>query len=271
MRAGGAGRRGVSPGAGVAGALDNIFSAPRLRLVRVRPGSPREKGGPLSGQARQRARETGTGEVPSHGQGWCRGDSRKDRYMKRSRAFTLTAVAVVALATSLLSVPAAFGASPGAGKLSLDDPVCASGVSLCADVHGTLNGYYVGHDEPSLLFKSNVPGSGNNLTYLMTLPKDPTAQPTAFGGLETARHGTSSFVQHSGSASRCATRSRPPSSRRPVSRTPTRTTSSAPTRRLPTTSASTPVTRSWSCSSTRRVTWSSSKASAAPPPSTARR
>ena len=101
--------------------------------------------------------------------------------MKRCRAFTLSAATVLALATCLLSVPAAFGATPGAGKLGLDDPVCASSVSLCADSLGRLDGYYVGHDEPSLEFKSNIPGSGNNMTYLMTLPKDPSVQPTAFG------------------------------------------------------------------------------------------
>jgi len=101
--------------------------------------------------------------------------------MKRCRAFTLTAAAVVALASVLLSAPAALGATPGAGKLALDDPLCASSVSLCAAVHGTLNGYYVGHDEPSLEFKSNLPRSGNNMTYVVTLPKDPTVQPTAAG------------------------------------------------------------------------------------------
>jgi len=42
--------------------------------------------------------------------------------MKRSRAFTLLAATVFALATCLLVVPAAFGATPGAGKLGLDDP-----------------------------------------------------------------------------------------------------------------------------------------------------
>ena len=102
--------------------------------------------------------------------------------MKRCRAFTLTAAATFAVAAYLISAGAAFGATTGAGKLGLDDPVCASSVSLCADVHGALNGYYVGHDEPSLEFKSNVPGSGNNMTYVVTLPKDPTVQPTAFGG-----------------------------------------------------------------------------------------
>jgi hypothetical protein len=106
--------------------------------------------------------------------------------MKRCRAFTLTAAAVVA-AAGLLTTPAAFGATAGAGKLALDDPLCASQFSLCADSVGTLDGYYVGHDEPSLLFKSNKPGSGNDMTYVMTLPKDPTSTlPTAFGGPDSA-------------------------------------------------------------------------------------
>ena len=59
--------------------------------------------------------------------------------------------------------------------------MCASDVSLCADPGDSLGGYYVGHDEPSLEFKSNIPGSGNDVTYLMTLPKDPKVQPNASG------------------------------------------------------------------------------------------
>jgi hypothetical protein len=38
-------------------------------------------------------------------------------------------------------------------------------------------GVYVGHDEPSTLFYSNRPGSGNSNQWQLTLPKDPT--PTA--------------------------------------------------------------------------------------------
>jgi hypothetical protein len=76
--------------------------------------------------------------------------------MKRRRALTFTVAAVVGLTTVLLSAPAAFGATSGAGKLGLDDPLCASQFSLCADSVGTLNGYYVGHDEPRS-FKSNKP------------------------------------------------------------------------------------------------------------------
>ena len=41
---------------------------------------------------------------------------------------------------------------------------------------------YVGHDEPSLLFYSNQPGSGNRMQYSVTLPNDPTpAHPTQPG------------------------------------------------------------------------------------------
>jgi hypothetical protein len=41
---------------------------------------------------------------------------------------------------------------------------------------------YVGHDEPSLLFYSNQPGSGNRSQYTVTLPNDPTpAHPTTPG------------------------------------------------------------------------------------------
>ncbi len=182
VRAGGADRRGVSPHAGVAVALNNFFPLPGADSLGSASEALGEKGGSPNWSSAATCEELITGEDRSHGQGWCRDDSRKDRYMKRCRAFTLTAAAVVALATCLLSVPAALGATPGAGKLGLDDPLCASQMSTCADVHGQLNGYYVGHDEPSLEFKSNIPGSGNDMTYLMTLPKDPTTQPTAFGG-----------------------------------------------------------------------------------------
>ncbi len=40
------------------------------------------------------------------------------------------------------------------------------------------NGHYVGHDEPSIKFISNAPGTGHNMTYVMQLAKDPAAAPT---------------------------------------------------------------------------------------------
>jgi hypothetical protein len=108
-------------------------------------------------------------------------DNRKDGFMHRCRGIPIALAGALALAIYLVPVGTAFGSS-GAGKLGLDEPLCASTYSTCADSAGQLNGYYVGHDEPSLEFKSNLPGSGNDMTYLMTLPKDPAVQPTADGG-----------------------------------------------------------------------------------------
>ncbi len=44
------------------------------------------------------------------------------------------------------------------------------------------NGHYVGHDEPSVKFISNDPGSGNDMTYLMRLSTDPRIPPTLAPG-----------------------------------------------------------------------------------------
>jgi hypothetical protein len=65
--------------------------------------------------------------------------------------------------------------------LSGDDPLCSSHASLCADPYESPYGEYVGHDEPSVLYKSGIPGSGNDMTYTVTLPKDPKKQPNASG------------------------------------------------------------------------------------------
>ena len=40
------------------------------------------------------------------------------------------------------------------------------------------NGQYIGHDEPDTTFLSNAPGSGNNVTWNLTLGRDPSALPT---------------------------------------------------------------------------------------------
>jgi hypothetical protein len=40
---------------------------------------------------------------------------------------------------------------------------------------------YIGHDEPSVAFYSNRPGSGNNVTYQIRLPKDPPTRPVQDG------------------------------------------------------------------------------------------
>ena len=45
-----------------------------------------------------------------------------------------------------------------------NEPLCQSRTSLCIDSYDNPGDDYVGHDEPSLEFKSNVPGSDDNVT-----------------------------------------------------------------------------------------------------------
>jgi hypothetical protein len=61
------------------------------------------------------------------------------------------------------------------------EPVCESRSYLCTDASTPLDGEYVGHDEPSLEFKSGIAGSGNDVTYTVKLPVNPTAQPNTTG------------------------------------------------------------------------------------------
>ena len=54
---------------------------------------------------------------------------------------------------------------------------CAQAAAMCTEVAQSddVFGHYVGHDEPSMLFYSNRPGSGNHMSYNVTLPKEPSA------------------------------------------------------------------------------------------------
>ncbi len=103
-----------------------------------------------------------------------------------------------------------------------NEPLCQSRTSLCIDSYDNPGDEYVGHDEPSLEFKSSVPGSGNDITYRLTLPKEPPTRPRQSG-----QGATWNFQLRPtfGSDSRSATRSRRLSSRRSASRTRTPTTS----------------------------------------------
>jgi hypothetical protein len=89
--------------------------------------------------------------------------------MKRRRAGRIVIASVVGVAAWFAFAgvaQAAYGGYDGwPGKKGLYGSMCASAVSLCADPSGLLNGQYVGHDEPSLEFKSNLPGSGNDMSY----------------------------------------------------------------------------------------------------------
>jgi hypothetical protein len=65
-----------------------------------------------------------------------------------------------------------------------DKPLnCNKNSALCTDLYNHRNSYgnYTGHDEPSLLFYSNVPGSGNSGIYRLTLPSEPPTPPNQAG------------------------------------------------------------------------------------------
>ena len=81
--------------------------------------------------------------------------------MKRSRLAALSLLSLPLLAVTALPASAASHAASQAKVLkdtagSIDEPLCQSN-------------------------KSGIPGSGNDMTYVMTLPKDPKTQPNASG------------------------------------------------------------------------------------------
>src|SRR5215469_5843833 len=112
---------------------------------------------------------------------------RKDDAVRHAfiGAALLAAAALVAGSASAAGASAQHSAgllhNARSGNLLGHEPFCESSNSLCADPNAGSAGPYVGHDEPSLEFKSGVPGSGNDMTYTITLPMDPKQQPNASG------------------------------------------------------------------------------------------
>ena len=90
------------------------------------------------------------------------------------RATTLAAagVLVAAFYGGPLTAPATASSTSRPAKFS-----CATSRTLCTEVEDPESAFgedvYVGHDEPSTLFYSNAPGSGNNVRYDVTLPTEP--------------------------------------------------------------------------------------------------
>jgi hypothetical protein len=61
---------------------------------------------------------------------------------------------------------------------------CEVRQGLCKDLPTVIkpNGEYYGHDEPTLGFSSKRPGTGNTMTWTITLPKNPPVKPKQNGG-----------------------------------------------------------------------------------------
>jgi hypothetical protein len=102
------------------------------------------------------------------------------------------AVAALIAATLFMGRAPATSAVAPSPHASLN---CATAKGFCTEVHDTELVFgeetYIGHDEPSLLFYSNVPGSGNSNLYRLRLPKDPPRLPT-----QDATGGTFNFQLH---------------------------------------------------------------------------
>jgi hypothetical protein len=105
--------------------------------------------------------------------------------MRRFVALPLVGAAIVLLAASTPAV----ASQNTAGRLLK----CDYNGPLCAEPAEPLNyeGNYIGHDEPSLLFYSNTPGSGTNQRYRITIPTEPPKKPKQDGA-----GGTFNFQLH---------------------------------------------------------------------------
>jgi hypothetical protein len=92
--------------------------------------------------------------------------------MKLSVLVAIPGTALVTAAALLGPGSAAVAASPSPhAALNCEYAMCAE-VANSADVFGN---EYVGHDEPSAVFYSNMPGAGNHMGYSFRLPHDPSA------------------------------------------------------------------------------------------------
>ena len=98
-------------------------------------------------------------------------------------ATIFAAVAVAAVSGTTATRSHHFAKTWGTKHAHID---CSWAAAMCTEIQPDLQrklfGHYVGHDEPSVLFNSNTPGSGNRMSYKVTLPKDPSpSHPTQKG------------------------------------------------------------------------------------------
>ena len=87
-------------------------------------------------------------------------------------------VAVVGTAALVGGTAAAvnYGAAPASASANQHMAINCQYAAVCAEVANSADVFgseYVGHDEPSDVFYSNVPGAGNHMTYSVRLPHDP--------------------------------------------------------------------------------------------------
>jgi len=82
----------------------------------------------------------------------------------------------VLLAGASLAAASVAAVAPAAASTGQHAAINCEYSAVCAEVANSSDVFgseYVGHDEPSAVFYSDVPGSGNHMTYSMRLPNDP--------------------------------------------------------------------------------------------------
>ncbi len=94
--------------------------------------------------------------------------------VKPIRLWLSVGAAVAACCLWLVPSAVARTTTRAGGHLAVN---CSWSAAFCTEVYDSWRvfGHYVGHDEPSALFYSDVPGSGNHMRYDLTLPRDPSA------------------------------------------------------------------------------------------------
>jgi hypothetical protein len=116
----------------------------------------------------------------------------------------ISVAVTVLVAIQLLAAPGtSFAAARGPAAVSSTGEMDCNGYSplqapvkpggtICAEVHanGQLfdNGWYIGHDEPTIQFYSHHPGSSTDVTWVQTLPRDPHRLPTVNGPRKDVTH-----------------------------------------------------------------------------------
>lgn len=98
----------------------------------------------------------------------------------RSR-FLVTLMSLIAALALALPLAATTAPTMTAHAAPAHASIDCSQSAVCTEVHDPEEvfgaGQYVGHDEPSTLFYSNRPGSGNQMVYTLKLPTDPKPGP----------------------------------------------------------------------------------------------
>lgn len=107
------------------------------------------------------------------------------RVSTRSRLRVLLVSLISAIAMTLpvaMQTPIVHAANASSQHTSMN---CVTNSTFCSEVYDSQRVFgtdqYVGHDEPSTLFYSNIPGSGNRMRYDLTLPSDPAPMPLSQG------------------------------------------------------------------------------------------